>query len=102
MVVVEQIDDFGPKDLERTAVVGAILEMECEIRAAGMALPRRWYQQHVLMHGFPSVAPLMQELASSRRFEETCPRGWRRWARLTGFRPPLGGMPRRFSDSGSW
>src|SRR6478735_1980431 len=61
VLVVDQIDDLGPNDLERTAVVGALRQMGCEIRAGGALLPDRWYRDHVRQLDFRVVDALMQK-----------------------------------------
>lgn len=64
-------------EIERVAVVGALMQVGCEVVIDGREVGSRWYQARVRAIGYPTIGPTVERLLN---FVDDAQQLWGRWS----------------------
>ncbi len=84
--VTDDLATVSGDETERVAVVGALLQVGCQVIVGGTEIDGRWYQDRVRRLGYAAVGPIIEVLLG---FTDDPDKLWRHWptARTEGCSP---------------
>lgn len=75
--VADHLTSLGADERERVAVVGAFLQLGCEVVVDGAELDSAWYRARVGKLGFGNIGPLIESLVSTSTIPPAVLEVWR-------------------------